>query len=115
MLHPCAWRAAPCPGETPQHRQGAATKARAGRTRTPPRQVTLSPRSPAPGRGTAQAAAPEISFNVNLALRQLFLIFKLFHINPWPCHLFSLSAVGSVVGIAEEISSGILAEAAPYL
>lgn len=32
----------------------------------------------------AEAPGPEIYFNVNLALRQLFLIFKLFHINPWP-------------------------------
>lgn len=37
-----------------------------------------------PGRDAAQAPAPEIYFNVNLAVRQLFLIFKLFHINPWP-------------------------------
>lgn len=37
-----------------------------------------------PGRDTAEAPTPEIYFNVNLAVRQLFLIFKLFHINPWP-------------------------------
>lgn len=36
------------------------------------------------GRDAAEPPAPEMYFNVNLALRQLFLIFKLFHINPWP-------------------------------
>lgn len=91
----CAWGAASRPGEPPWHGWGSAgarpcaAEARAafgaGRAAALPRQVTLSPRAARPpGRDAAEAPAPEIYFNVNLALRQLFLIFKLFHINPWP-------------------------------
>lgn len=94
-------RATPlCPGSSISPQRAPAARAGSSRSRatcrrgggsfrsgqgrgTAPAGSPVAPRCP-PGRDAAEAPAPEIYFNVNLALRQLFLIFKLFHINPWP-------------------------------